>query len=53
MKTTTDDEANGVPNMTAEKRLQFQIRLSYAKTEVTTWSLADTEHVTIQLEREI
>jgi hypothetical protein len=29
------------------------VRLSDAETETTTWSLADTEQVTIQLEREI
>jgi len=38
--------------MTANKRLQFQIRLSDAKTEAMTWTLADTERVTNQLERE-
>jgi hypothetical protein len=39
--------------MTANKRLQFRLRLSDAETEATTWSLPDTERVTIQLEREI
>jgi hypothetical protein len=39
--------------MTANQRLQFQIRLSNAQTDATTWSLADTERVTFQLEREI
>ena len=39
--------------MTADKRLQFLIRLSDAETESTTWSLAETERVTNQLEREI
>jgi len=39
--------------MTADKRLQFQILLSAAETDATTWSLADMERVTIQLEREI
>jgi len=53
MKTAAEDEAYGAANMTADKQLQFQIRLSNADTEATTWSLADTERVTIQLEREI
>jgi len=39
--------------MTTDKRLQFQIRLSNAQTEATAWSLADTEWVTIQLQKEI
>jgi len=33
--------------------MQFQNRLSDAETEATTWSLADSERVTNQLEREI
>jgi hypothetical protein len=39
--------------MPADKPLQFQIRLSHDTTEATTWSLADTERVTNQPEREI
>jgi hypothetical protein len=39
--------------MTADQRLQFQICLSVPETDTTTWSLADTERVTNQLEREI
>ena len=39
--------------ITADKWLQFQISPPDAETEATTWSLPDTEHVTIQLEREI
>jgi hypothetical protein len=42
-----------VPNMTANKRLQYQIDLSNAEGEATIRSLADTEHVTTQLKREI
>jgi len=52
-KIAAEDEAYGAAYMTAYKRPQFQIRLSEAETEATTWSLADTEHVTNQLEREI
>jgi len=39
--------------MTADKQLQLRLRLSDAETESTTWSLADTERISIQLEREI
>ena len=53
MKAAAEDEAYGAANMTADKRLHVQIRLSDAETEATTWSLADTERVTNQLEREI
>ena len=53
MKTATKNEAYGAANITANKRLQFQISLSDAETEATTWSLADTERITNQLESEI
>jgi len=53
MKTAVEEEAYGAANMTADKRLPFHDCLSDAETEVTTWSLADTERVTNQLEREI
>ena len=53
MKTTAEEEAHGAANMSTNKRLQFQIRLSEAKIDATTWSLADTERITNQLQREI
>jgi len=53
MKTAAEDEVYRAVNMTADKRLHFQNRLSDPETEATTCSLADTEHVTILLEREI
>ena len=54
LKTTAvEDEAYRVANMTADKRLQFQLHIHDAETEALTWSVADTERVTIQLEREI
>jgi len=53
MKAAAEDEAHGATIMTADKRLQFQIRLSDGETEATTWSLADMEWVTNQLQREI
>jgi hypothetical protein len=53
MNADDEDKAYGAANMTADKQLEFQIRLSDSETEATTWSLADTERVTNQLEREI
>jgi len=53
MKAAAEDEAYGAASMTADKQLQFQIPLSDAGTEATTWILADTERVTNQVEREI
>jgi len=53
MRTAAKDEAYGAANMTTHKRLHFQIHLSDAETEATTWSSADMERVTNQLEREI
>jgi hypothetical protein len=47
------DEAYGAANMTANKPLHFQIRLFNAETDATTSSQADTECVTLHLEREI
>ena len=47
MKTAAEDEAYRAANMTTYKRLQFHNRLSDGGTEATTWSLADTERVTI------
>ena len=37
--------------MTADKRVQFQISLSDAEIEATTWSIADADRVVNQLER--
>jgi hypothetical protein len=53
MQAAAKDEAYGAANITADKGLQFQISQFDGETEATTWSLADTEHVTIQLESEI
>jgi len=49
-KIATEHKAYRAANTTADKRLQFLIRLSDAETEATTWSMADTERVTNQLE---
>ena len=52
-KTAAEDEAYRAANMTADKWLQFRICLFDAETEATTWTLADMERVTNQLERQI
>jgi hypothetical protein len=39
--------------MTADKHVEFQIRLSHTETGATTWSIADTDHIVSQLKREI
>jgi len=48
-----EDEAYRAAIMTTDMRMQFPIPLSDAETEAATCSLADTERVTNQLEREI
>jgi len=53
MEAAAEDKAYGAAPMTIDKQLKFQIRLSDAETENMTWSLADTEWVTNQLEREL
>jgi hypothetical protein len=53
MKTGAEDVANRAANMTSDKRLQLHVRLSDAETYAMTRSLADTDWVTTQLEREI
>jgi len=52
-KTAAEEEAYGAANITTDEQLLFRLRLSDAETEAITWSLADTERVTNQLEREI
>jgi len=39
--------------MTTNKHVEYQVSLSSAETEVTTWSIANTDHVLIQMKREI
>jgi hypothetical protein len=50
MKTAAEEEVYGAVNMTADKREEFQVRLSDAETEATTWSIADTDRIVSQLE---
>ena len=53
MKTATKVEVHGAVNMTADKRVWFQVRLTDAGTEASTRSLADIDCIVSQLEREI
>jgi len=53
MKTAAKDEAYRVANMTPDMQMQFQNRLSDVEKEATMWRLADVDHVTLQLKREI
>jgi len=53
MRTAAGEEAYGAVNMTADKRVQFQVSLSDAEIEATTWIIADTDRVVNQLQREI
>ena len=53
METGAEEEAYGAVNMTADKHVHFQVCLSDAEIEATTWSISDTDRVVNQLEREI
>jgi len=53
IKTAAEEEVYGAVNLTADKRVEFQVRLSDAETEANTWILADIDRIVSQLEREI
>ena len=53
MKTAAAKEAYGAVHMTADKRVQFQISLSDAAIEATTWNITDTDRIVNQLQREM
>jgi len=53
MKTAAEEEVHGAANKTADKRVEFQVRLSHADTGATTLIIADTDRIANQLEREI
>jgi len=53
MKTAAEEEVYGAANITADKRVEFQVRQSDAETEATSWSIADTDPIGNQLEKEI
>jgi len=53
MKTATEEEVYGVPNMTTDNRVEFLVLLSDAETEATIWGMAGTDRAVNQLERKI
>jgi len=53
IKTAAKEEVYGAVNMTAGNHVEFQVHLSNAETEATTWSLVDIDRIVSQLEREI
>ena len=53
MTTAAEEAAYGAVNMTADKRVQFQVCLSDAGINATTCSIADLDCIVNQLEREI
>jgi len=53
MKTAVEEEVYGAVNMTANERMEFQVRLSDPETEATAWSRADIDRISSHLEREI
>ena len=53
MKTAGEEEAYGAVNMTADKRVHFQVYLSDAGIEATTRSIADMDRIVNQLQRQI
>jgi len=52
MKTSTEEEPYGAVNMSANKRVQFQVCLSEAEIEATIRRIADMDRVVNQLKRE-
>jgi hypothetical protein len=53
MKTAAEEDVSGLVNMATDKRVQFDVHPSYAKTNGTKCSIAETNRVESQLESEI
>jgi hypothetical protein len=53
MNIAAEEEAYRAVNMTANKHWQFQVCLSDADIEATTWKIADMDHIVNYLEIEI
>jgi hypothetical protein len=51
MNTASEEPADGVAYMTADKCVEFEVRLSVIETDATTWRITDTDHGANQLER--
>jgi hypothetical protein len=50
MQTAAKEKLNRAVNITGCKQVEFRVCLPNAKTEETTWSIMDTDHVVSQLE---
>jgi len=53
MKTAAEEEVHRAANMTINRHVEFQVHLSDTETEATTSSIADTNHVVKQLQRDL
>jgi hypothetical protein len=53
MMTAVEEDVYRAVHITADKLVEFLVRLSNAETEVTTWCMADMNCIVSQLEREI
>jgi hypothetical protein len=53
INTAMEEEIYGAANLTANKYVEFIVGLSDAKTEATSWSIADTDCIADQLKQEI
>jgi hypothetical protein len=52
MKTAAEEEVDGVANRTADKGVEFQVRLSTAENEATSCSITVTDRIENQRKRE-
>jgi hypothetical protein len=53
MTTDAEEEVYGAVDMPADKHAEFQVHLSNAETEATTWSIPHTDRIVSQLDRAI
>jgi len=53
MRNAAEKQVYGVVNIRADKRMEFQVHLSDAETQATTWSITDRNYIVSQLQREI
>jgi len=49
----TEEEGNWAANTTTDMHAEYQVHLSNAETDATTWSIADTDLIVNQLERDM
>jgi len=53
IRTAAAKDTDGVANMTADECVDFQVAVFNAETEATTWSIADTDRIVNQQQREM